>query len=117
MPLKSNKADLIRVKHMIDTINEALAFVSGKSRDGLDRDRQLTLSLIKEIEILGEAASRVSEAFRKKHPEIPWAVIVSTRNRLIHGYFDINLDIVWNTVFLEFKPLLKKLSKIIKDNG
>jgi uncharacterized protein with HEPN domain len=65
----------------------------------------LLLSLVKAIEILGEAASRVSEETRSEFCSIPWRDIIAMRNRLIHGYFDINLDIVWKTVTDELPHL------------
>lgn len=98
---------------MIEAMREALSFVKDQSREDLDRNRQLALSLTKEMEIIGEAANKVTPAFRKKHPDIPWGIIVRTRNRLIHGYFDINLDIIWNTVKEELPRLLKQLEKIM----
>jgi len=90
--------DIIRVRHMLDAAQEASSFVSDQSRADLDANRMLTLSLVKSIEIVGEAASKVSAAFREAHPEIPWTVIVTMRNRLIHAYFDVDLDRVWDTI-------------------
>jgi len=71
------------------------------------------LSLVKSIEILGEAASRVSPEARAECPNVPWTDIVAMRNRLIHAYFDINRDIVWHTVTEEFPPLIADLEKVI----
>lgn len=58
----------------------------------------LALSLVRLLEIIGEAANNVSEGFRSEHPDIPWRKVVGIRKRLIHGYFDLDLDIVWDTV-------------------
>ncbi len=77
--------DRIRLRHMIDAVAEALRFARGKSREDLGKDRLLALALIKDIEIAGEAAGRVSAGLRRRHPSIPWKAIVATRNRLIHG--------------------------------
>lgn len=105
--------DRIRVRHMIDAAREALSFADGRSRKDLDKDRMLVLSLVKDVEILGEAASKVSETTRQAYPSIPWREIVSMRNRLIHGYFDINLDIVWKTVAGELPPLVSALEELL----
>ena len=105
--------DEVKIRHMIDAAKEALSFIKGRSRVDLESDRQLALSLIKEIEIIGEAASKVSGEGQKDNPDVPWDVIVGTRNRLIHGYFDINLDIVWSTVTRELPSLIKELEKIV----
>ena len=103
--------DAIRLRHMLDATQEAISFASGKKREDLDGDRMLVLSLVKDIEIVGEAANKISEDCRREHPEIPWRNIVTMRNRLIHGYFDINLDIVWKTVAEELPPLSVHLQK------
>ena len=113
MPRNDRSANINRVKHMIDATKEALFFIRGKSRKDLENDRKLALSLIKEIEIIGEAANKISHNFRDKHKDIPWDDIIATRNRLIHGYFDIDLDIVWSAIQGELPSLLKGLKKII----
>jgi uncharacterized protein with HEPN domain len=110
--------DIVRVRHMLDAAQEALSFVGEKSRSELDANRMLTLSLVKSIEIVGEAASRVSSAFRETHTEIPWMVIVTMRNRLIHAYFDVDLDRVWDTIIDDLPPLIHELKMILSmENG
>ena len=114
MPRKGiDAADVIRIRHMIDAASEALSFVKARKRQDLDKDRQLTLSLIKEIEIIGEAANRVSEEMKEKHGDVPWSAIIGTRNRLIHGYFDVDEDVVWNTVKVELPSLIEFLKRIV----
>jgi uncharacterized protein with HEPN domain len=71
------------------------------------------LSIVKSIEIIGEAASTITKEFRKKHKKIPWANIIAMRNRLIHVYFDIDLDRVWDTVTDDLPPLIAALEKTI----
>ena len=109
--------DRIRMQHMLDAAREAMAFAAGRDRSDLDTDRMLLLSLVKCIEILGEAASRVSGEARAASPNFPWRDIVAMRNRLIHGYFDIDPDIVWNTVSIELLELLPLLESLIEDNS
>lgn len=86
--------DNTRLRHMLDAAKETVGFATGKSRKDLDDDRQLSLAIIKSIEIIGEAASKVSETCKEENGSIPWRDIIGMRNRLSHGYFDINLDIV-----------------------
>jgi uncharacterized protein with HEPN domain len=105
--------DLIRIRHMLDAIKEALAFAKDKSREDLDDSRMLTLAIIKELEIIGEAASKLTPDLKTDHSHIPWADIVGMRNRLTHGYFDVDLDRVWDTVLEDLEPLCKELEKII----
>jgi uncharacterized protein with HEPN domain len=108
------KADLVRVRHMLDAARDAIAFSTNKTRHDLGTDRMLVLSLVKSIEIIGEAASKVSKESREQFPEIPWAVIVAMRNRLIHAYYDVDLDRVWDTVTSDLPPLILSLEYLLK---
>lgn len=105
--------DRIRLHHMLDAAREALEFVSGRTRQELDTDRMLVLSLVKEIEIIGEAASRLSQESQSSIPGIPWQDVIGMRNRLIHVYYDVNLDIVWSAVTKELPSLVADLEKVI----
>jgi len=108
------KDDVIRVRHALDAARKALLFVDERSREDLETDEMLSLSLVRLLEILGEAAYSVSEDFREKYPSIPWKKMVGMRNRLIHGYFDVNLEIVWDTVTEDLPPLALELEKVIE---
>lgn len=92
------KDDANCLRHMRDAAREALQFARGRVRSDLDTDRMLVLALIKDIEIIGEAANQASEETKTQLPEIPWADIIGMRHRLVHAYFDINLEILWRTV-------------------
>lgn len=107
------KPDIVRLQHMIDAANEAISFVADKSKRELETNRALALAVLKSIEIFGEAASRVSRELRSRSPEIPWTDIIAMRNRLIHSYFDVNLDIVWQTVTEELPPVVTELQKLL----
>jgi uncharacterized protein with HEPN domain len=107
------KADMVRIHHMLDAACEVLEFCVDKTRFDLDTDRMLCLSLVRLLEIIGEASVGVSLKCQKKYTQIPWSAIVGMRNRLIHGYYDINLDIVWKTVKEDSPPLKVELEKII----
>jgi Uncharacterized conserved protein len=108
--------DANRLRHMRDAAREAISFAAGRSRKELDHDRQLVLSLVKSIEIIGEAASKVSLEYRSRREDIPWADIIGMRNRLIHVYFDVNLDIVWLTVTQELPMLLDPLNEALTNS-
>ena len=90
--------DRARLRHTTDAIDTALKFVEGRSRTDLDADRMLAFALVRAVEIIGEAASKVSTDGRAELPALPWSNITGMRNRLIHAYFDVDLDILWNTV-------------------
>ena len=108
------KDDAIRLRHMLNAAREARSFTQNKTRASLDKNRQLELALVKSIEILGEAATRVTDECRKDLSQIPWANIIGMRNRLIHAYFAINRDILWKTVTDDLPPLITELEKILE---
>jgi len=97
---------------MIDAIRKAIDFTEGKNRLDLERDEMLALSLVRLLEVIGEAANNTSEEFRSKHPKIPWRNMVGIRNRLIHGYFDVDLGIVWDTVIRDLPSVLTDLESL-----
>lgn len=104
--------DIACLHHILDAAEKAVSFVKGKARKDLDTDEMLSLSLVRLLEIVGEAANGVSLTFRDRFPHIPWRKMTGLRNRLIHGYFDVNLDIVWDTILEDLPPLLKDLKAI-----
>lgn len=101
--------DLVRLQHMLDAAAEAVSFAQGQTRADLAQDRKLVLALVKAVEIIGEAAYRVSPETQEQLPEIPWDDIISMRHRLVHAYFDINLDILWRTIEDDLPPLIALL--------
>ena len=107
--------DGVRIRHILDAAREVVGFMDGRCRADLDTDRQLNLSVVRLLEIIGEAARGISQQFRQSHPDLPWKSMVGMRDRLIHGYFDINLDVVWETVTDDLPPLIEKLKKIVAD--
>jgi uncharacterized protein with HEPN domain len=102
----------VRLRHMLDAAREAVQMARGKTRVDLDTDRPLNLSLVRLLEIVGEAASRVPPGERPQYPVIPWAQIVGLRNRLIHGYDNVDFDILWEIVTHDLPPLITELEKI-----
>jgi uncharacterized protein with HEPN domain len=90
--------------------------VAGRKRGDLDGERMLLFALVRAVEIIGEAASRVTPETRSATPNIPWAAIVAMRNRLIHAYFDIDRNILWKAVTEEVPELLTLLRAILPGN-
>ena len=107
------KDDEIRLRHMLDAAREATSFVRDSTRSDLNTNRQLVLALVKNIEIFGEAATKITESTRQSLPELPWEQIVGMRHRLVHEYFDINLNIVWKTAQEELPELIVLLESAI----
>lgn len=101
--------DRVRLLHMLEHSREAVQLVAGRTRQDLDADRVLSLALVRLLEIVGEAASGVSANARTRRPRIPWSEIVGLRNRLIHGYDSVDLDVIWSIVEHDLPALVREL--------
>ncbi|MDY7011256.1 MAG: DUF86 domain-containing protein [Planctomycetota bacterium] len=108
--------DAMRLRHMLEHAREAVAMIQGRRPDDLKTDRMFQLALVRLIEIVGEAASRVSDEGQNHYPSIPWQEARGMRNRLVHGYDTVDLDVLWDTVQDDLPPLIEELQKIL-DNG
>ena len=106
--------DTVSLRQMLDHAREAVAFTEGCVRSDLDTNRLLNLALRSLMEIVGEAANRVSETTRSRYTNIPWLDIIDFRNRIIHGYDTLNLDIVWTILTIELPPLIVALEAIVE---
>ena len=113
----SKRSNAALLNDMLDHAREAVAFVEGKSRADLDSDRLLNLALVRLLEIIGEAASQLPKQEQLHHPRIPWPQIVSLRNRLIHGYNAVDLDIVWQIITSDLPPLISELEASLSQAG
>ena len=105
--------DKVRLRHMLDHAQEAISMVGERQRQDLRQDRMLELALVRLIEIIGEAAARVSPEGRTEHPSIPWPEIIGMRNRLVHGYDEVDLDVLWDTIEFDLPPLVRTLLQIL----
>lgn len=101
--------DRVRLLHMLDHAREAIQLVEGRTREDLGADRLLSLALVRLLEIVGEAAAKVSPEGRARHPAIPWSEIVSLRNRLIHGYDSVDMDVLWRIIEDDLPTLVRDL--------
>ena len=107
----SQRDDSISLRQMLDFAREAKQLLQGKQREDLDTDRVIELATIRLLEMLGEAAGRVSVETRNKLTDIPWQEIVGMRHRLAHGYDEIDLDIVWDVVTVDLPTVIEILEK------
>ena len=108
-----SKTDDCRLRHMLDAAQEAVGFMKGRTPSDLRSDRMLALSVIKDIETLGEAAAHVSPATRALLPQFPWERAVSMRHRLVHGYFKIDFEVVWSTVKDDLPKVIELIESLI----
>ncbi len=98
------KSDWVRLQHIRQAADELTEIIQNRSREDLNTDRFFMFTVIKLVEIIGEATSKVSTELRDQYPKVPWLQMIRMRNRLIHGYFDINLNIIWKTATENIPP-------------
>lgn len=105
--------DRVRLLHALDAARRAVSSTEGWGRDRLNPEELPTLGLIRLLEVLGEATSHVSSELQDAHPEVPWKAMKGLRNRLSHGYFEVNLDIVWETLRSDLPQLILALESVL----
>jgi uncharacterized protein with HEPN domain len=105
--------DRVRLRHIADALSAAIRFTEGRTREDLDNDEMLAFALLHAIQIVGEAASKISAELREQHPQIPWALITGMRHRLVHTYFDVNHDILWTTATESVPELLARIYTLL----
>ncbi len=110
---RSRENDPARISHLLDFARKLAEYTAGQSRTDLEPYGLLALALTHLIELFGEAASQGSDETRAIYPQIPWRVIVDTRNRVIHGYIDVDLDQIWVTAIEDIPPFIPELETIL----
>ena len=100
---------------MLDAARETIAFGAGKTAQDLKSDRVLSLALVKCIEIIGEAATKVTNETRAAYSQIPWAQILGKSHRRIHVYFYVDLERVCDTIDIDLPPLIESLEQAIEE--
>lgn len=108
----SRRDDRISLGDMLSHAREAVELVRGMSREDFAHNRVVQLALTRLVQVIGEAASRVSESTRQRHEAVPWAEIIGMRNRLVHGYDVLDLDVLWETSAQDVPMLIELLDRI-----
>jgi uncharacterized protein with HEPN domain len=98
---------------MRDALSEIQSFILSRRRSELDENRMLLLALVKEIEIVGEAANALSPETLKLAPDVPWVDVIGMRHRMVHAYDDINRDILWRTCTRDAPALLEAVERML----
>lgn len=111
------EGDRVRLRHMLDSARSALRFAENRQRRDLDEDEMLTFALVRALEVIGEAAAQVSETTRQALPHIPWRDIVGMRHRLVHAYFDVDLNRVWDTTVHYVPDLVEQLQDALREGN
>lgn len=113
----TQRDDISRLRHILDAAQQALRFTQGKERQALDADDLLRLALVRLLEIIGEASRGISDELCARYPDVAWRQMAAMRNRLIHGYFEVNYDLVWETITTELPLLISQLQHVLKEEG
>jgi uncharacterized protein with HEPN domain len=108
--MREKPKDKERLFHMIEAIDNIFEFTDGKSFEVYKNDKILRFAIIKNLEIVGEAAYLLSKDFKESHPSVEWNDIIGMRHILVHGYYQIRDEIVWATVQTDLKPLRTALT-------
>ncbi|HSI58690.1 MAG TPA: DUF86 domain-containing protein [Ideonella sp.] len=106
------------LEHILEAAQQAVQYVEALAKDEFLADRRTQQAVVLNLVIVGEAATQLikdHQAFLDRFPEIPWASMKGMRNRLAHGYFDINLDVVWDTVQTALPPLIARLPALLQE--
>ena len=112
----SRHDDPTRLRHMLESASKVGEFIAGLSLDAVRSDEMRALAVVRLLEIIGEAANVVSTDFRDANPEIPWPQIVGLRNRLIHGYTDVDWDVLWDIVTNDLPKLIDALQDLLGES-
>ncbi|MFQ6121270.1 MAG: DUF86 domain-containing protein [Methanosarcinales archaeon] len=102
------------LKHIRDECEYLVKKSEGLSREKFREDETLKRAFVRSLEIIGEATKNISDEFKQKHPNVNWREMAGMRDVLIHGYFGINYNIVWDVIVNHIPPLLDKIKEIIK---
>ncbi len=107
-----DERSIIFCKHIVQNIEKIESFTKGISKENLISDELKQYAVVRALEIIGEAAKNISASSKKEHHEIPWKEIIGSRDKMIHNYFGVDLNIIWNIIQNDLPDLKKKLEKI-----
>ena len=106
------KNDQVYLEHILEAISKIESFVNGLTKFDFDRNVLIQDAVIRNFEIIGEATKKISKQFTQKHSGIPWQDMAGMRDKLIHDYLDVDLDVIWRTIESDLPLLKEMLSKI-----
>lgn len=107
-----SKNDLVFIEHLLESINAIEEFSKDMKKEDLFSNRLKQSAIVREIEIIGESVKNISESLKEKHKEVEWRAIAGTRDKIIHHYFGVDLNIVWDIVKIDIPILKKQIHKI-----
>lgn len=109
------REDSIRLQHMLDEAYTVMGFVKDYSFEDLKEDNKTVHAVVRAIEVIGEAAAKISAEYKNTHPDIPWEQIIGMRNHLIHVYFDVDYQTIWKTLEYDIPSLIEMIEKLKRE--
>ena len=106
----------LRLHHIAEAAKHIADFINGVSREEFKNDYEKQSAVIRQFEIIGEAASKLTLEFTKQHTEIDWSKVTRMRHKMIHDYFDVDVNIVWITAVDDVQTLKSSIEKILNNN-
>ena len=113
--MRRGRTHLDYLQDILDATAKALQFTAGVDSEAFRANDEKSFAVVRALEIIGEAVRHVPPAVRARYPEVPWEDLIGTRNVLIHGYFGVDLDVVWRTVIEDLPPLQEAVQRILRD--
>ena len=107
------RGDLLYLGHMLDVAVQAIGKLQEKDREEYDEDENLRLAVTHLVQMIGEAARRVSPEVQQRYPQIPWSDIIGMRHKIVHDYLDIDFDVVWEVIKTDLPDLVAHLEPIV----
>jgi uncharacterized protein with HEPN domain len=111
----SKRSDKVLLGDILDAVTQIKTYTTGMTEDGFSQDRKTQDAVVRNLEIIGEASNRLSEGFRLQHPDIPWQLIRGLRNRIVHAYFGVDIQLIWEVVVDDLPPLKDRLKGLHSD--
>lgn len=111
----NNADNTVFLKHILDSIAKVERYLRGYDFEKFQNDELVTDAVVRNVEIIGEASNNLTRDFRSNTLEIEWRKIIATRNRIIHGYATVDLEIIWNITQNDLKSLKEEIEKILKN--
>ena len=112
--MRPRRSGLDYLRDILQATTDALAFIEGLDFTTFCRDRRTNLAVIRSLEIIGEASRHIPASVRHSHPEVPWQDMADMRNKLIHEYFGVDLNVLWRTVLEDMPPLSEAIKRILE---